>query len=110
MPYDQELLDRVRLIVKRKRSVVESKMFGGVALMVDGNMACAIRNDELFVRLGNAGAEAALEEEHVRVMDVTGRPMKSYVTVSAQGIANDSDLRRWIERGIAYARTLPKKP
>ena len=106
MPYDQELLDRVRLIVKRKRSVVESKMFGGVALMVDGNMACAIRDDELFVRLG----EAALEEEHVRVMDVTGRPMKSYVTVSAQGIANDSDLRRWIERGIAYARTLPKKP
>lgn len=109
MGYDETLLKRIRNIVARKKGVTETRMFGGFAIMVHGNMACGIRDDELMVRLGNEGAAEALSEPHVRVMDVTGRVMKSYVTVGAAGLAADAELKAWIERGIAFARTLPEK-
>lgn len=109
MAYDEALLNRIRAIVARRRGVTEAKMFGGVAVMVHGNMACAIRDDELYVRLGEAGAAGALAEDHVRPMDITGRPMKSYVIVGAAGIATDAALKRWVDRGVAFARSLPKK-
>ncbi len=109
MAHDEVLLKRIRKIVARKKNVSETKMFGGFALMVCGNMACGIKDDELMVRLGEAGAAAALKEPNVRVMDITGRVMKNYVTVSSEALKNDADLKRWLERGIAFARTLPKK-
>jgi TfoX/Sxy family transcriptional regulator of competence genes len=109
MGYDERLLERVRKAVARRKGVTESKLFGGVAVMLHGNMACAIRDDELYVRLGENGATDALKEAHVRPMDITGRPMKSYVTVGAPGIASDAALKAWIDRGLAFARTLPAK-
>jgi hypothetical protein len=42
-------------------------------------------------------------------MDFTGRPMKGWLFVDPQGVESDADLRRWIERGAAYASSLPAK-
>ena len=50
-------------------------MFGGLAFMLNGHMFTGVVGGELMLRLGDAGAEAALRREHVREMDFTGRPM-----------------------------------
>jgi len=42
-------------------------------------------------------------------MDFTGRPMKGFVYVEAEGLASDSALAAWVERGAAFARSLPAK-
>ena len=76
MAYDEKLADRVRDILEGDPGVSERKMFGGLAFMVDGHMACGIAGDDLMLRLGAEGAEAALQKPHVRPMDFTGRPMK----------------------------------
>jgi TfoX/Sxy family transcriptional regulator of competence genes len=84
-------------------------MFGGLAFLVNGNMACGIVGDDLMVRLGEDGADAALEDPHTRPMDFTGRPMKSMVYVAPAGFAREQELRAWVDRGVAYARSLPPK-
>ncbi|MFN2119118.1 MAG: TfoX/Sxy family protein, partial [Anaerolineales bacterium] len=60
-------------------------MFGGIGFLVNGNMACGVHRDSLIVRLGTAEYEAALKRPHVKVFDMTGRPMKGWITVSAPG-------------------------
>ena len=42
MAYDEALADRVRDLVRPRRGS-ERKMFGGIAFMVGGNMACCAR-------------------------------------------------------------------
>ena len=65
----------------------ERKMFGGLALMLDGNMCCGIVGDRLMLRLGADLAEQALERTHVQPMDFTGRPMTGMVFVATEGYA-----------------------
>ena len=108
MAYDEELADRVRVVLADEPGLTERKMFGGLAFMIGGNMACGIVQDELMLRLGTEGADAALDEPHVREMDFTGRPMTGMVYVERAGL-DDAGLRRWVERAAAFARSLPPK-
>lgn len=109
MAYSEELADRVREIIDSRPGVVERKMFGGVAWMVNGNMACGVIGEDLMVRLDRDEAEQALAEEHVRPMDFTGRPMRGFLVVEALGILDAHDLGRWVDAGADYAEALPSK-
>lgn len=84
-------------------------MFGGLAFMLDGNMACGIHGSELIVRVGRDNFEDALSQPHTRPFDMMGRLMRGFVFVSEQGIAADSELATWTDWGIAYAASLPPK-
>ena len=108
MAYDETLADRVRDTLEGDPGVSERKMFGGLAFMVDGHMACGIAGDDLMLRLGAEGAESALREPHVRPMDFTGRPMTGMVFVEKTGL-HGASLRRWVKVATAFARTLPPK-
>ena len=57
MAYDEALADRVRDLVSARADVSERKMFGGIAFMVGGNMACGVMGGDLIVRLGDQEAE-----------------------------------------------------
>ena len=109
MAYNQELADRIRALLAGKSGFTEKKMFGGIAFMLNGNMACGVSGDELMVRVGPDGHEAALVQPHVHVFDMTGKPMSGWVLVGRGGIASDSDLRLWVEKGVAHAASLPIK-
>ncbi len=105
MAYDTELAERIRRILRPHGNVSERRMFGGIAFMVGGNMACGVIHDELMVRVGSNDFESALAEPHARVMDFTHRPSKGMVYVGVDGIASDEDLARWVERGATYAES-----
>ena len=79
MPYSEKLADRIRMALDGRDDVVEKKMFGGVAFMVSGSMACGIIGDDLMARVGADQFEVALGRPHARVMDFTGRPLKGFV-------------------------------
>lgn len=108
MAFDEQLAERVRVVLGAEQGVTERKMFGGLAFMVNGNMACGIVKDELMLRLGAEGADAALERPHVRHMDFTGRPMTGMVYVGRGGLG-DVELRGWVQQAAAFARSLPPK-
>lgn len=108
MAYDEKLGERVRWIVAGEEGLTERKMFGGLAFMLDGHMFCGIVGEELMLRLGPEGADAALERPHIRPMDFTGRPMTGMVFVAPGGLRGAA-LRRWVGEAAAFVRTLPPK-
>jgi hypothetical protein len=106
--YDEGLAERIRTVLEAP-DVRERKMFGGLAFLCGGNMACGIVGDELMVRVGPDAWREALDLPHAREMDFTGRSMKGMVYVGVDGFAEDDDLRAWVGRGVTFARSLPAK-
>jgi TfoX/Sxy family transcriptional regulator of competence genes len=109
MAYDEELADRIRDLLSARADVAERKMFGGIAFMVAGNMACGVLGEDLIVRLGEDESEKALSQDGVRPFDFTGRPMRNIVYVSPERTSDDAGLAEWVEAGADFATTLPPK-
>jgi TfoX/Sxy family transcriptional regulator of competence genes len=109
MAYSESLAFRIRDVFASQRGITEKKMFGGVGFMLHGNMCVGIWQTSLIVRLGVEQAATALKEPYVVEFDPTGRPMKGWVVVEAEGVETDRQLREWIERAIEFVETLPRK-
>lgn len=109
MAYDLGVAGRVRKALARQHGVTERKMFGGIAFLLHGNMCCGVLNHDLVLRLGDAGASAALKQPHVRAMDYTGKPMASMVYVGPQGYITPKQLSAWIAKAVTYAASLKQK-
>jgi hypothetical protein len=109
MAYDEGLATRVREAIGDRPGLAEKRMFGGLAFLVHGNMACGVRGDDLIARIAADAADAALQEPGARPFDLTGRPMQGWLQVAPDGHAEDDDLRRWVDRGVAFATSLPPK-
>ena len=109
MAYDEAFADRVRDLLTARSDVSERKMFGGIAFMVGGNMACGVLGEDLIVRLGDEEGEKAVAEDGVRPFDFTGRPMKGIVYVSPERTESGEGLTEWVETGADYAASLPPK-
>jgi len=107
--YDEDLAERVRELLLARSDLTERKMFGGIAFMVGGNMACGVLGEELIVRLGDEEGEKAVAEDGVRPFDFTGKPMKGIVYVSAERTSEDPGLGEWVDAGADYAASLPPK-
>jgi TfoX/Sxy family transcriptional regulator of competence genes len=109
MAYDEELAERVRDLISARADVSERKMFGGIAFMVGGNMACGVLGEDLIVRLDKEEGDKALTEEGVRPFDFTGKPMKGILYVSSERTTSDEGLAEWVDAGADYAASLPAK-
>jgi TfoX/Sxy family transcriptional regulator of competence genes len=109
MAYDQDLADRIRELIAGAPDVTERKMFGGLAFMVQGNMACGPVGDVLMIRVGPDDYEDALEQANAREMKLTGKPMKGFVELPVSALRSDEVLADWIDRGVDYALSLPPK-
>ena len=110
--YDLNLAQRIREHLTNLASLAgmdEKKMFGGVAFLIHGNMACGVHGDDMIVRLGAENYEAALQHPFTRPFDMTGRPMSNWVEVEPPGCATESALKSWVDLGLAFALSLPGK-
>jgi len=84
-------------------------MFGGLAFMLDGNMACGVVGADLMVRVGPDAYDEALSRPNVRLMDFTHRPARGMVYVESAGVSDQAGLADWVGRGTRFARSLPPK-
>lgn len=110
MAFDESTAARVRrLLHPEPVAVIERRMFGGLAFMVDGNMLCAVGADHLMLRVGPDAHVAALQQPHASEMRFTGRSMRGYVTVDPAGYASPASLKRWVALALAFVRTLPSR-
>ncbi len=110
MPYDEVLVERVKELLKGNKAIVEKKMFGGVAFLLDGNMAVGVNKNDLMVRVDAEDHEQLVSQKYVRTFDLSGgRPIKGWLLVAPAGVKADKDLRSWVQRGIIYASSLQKK-
>jgi TfoX/Sxy family transcriptional regulator of competence genes len=108
MAYNQELAERVRSQLNGI-PFVEKKMFGGVGFLIGGNMACGVHKEDLIVRVDPEKHSALLKKSHAKPFDLTGRPMKGWLLVEADGCKTEKQLGAWVREGVAFASTLPPK-
>ncbi len=111
MAYDEGVAQRVREVLAEVElpGLVEKKMFGGIAFMVQGNLACGVLKDELIVRVGPERDHEAITKPHTRPFDITGKPMQGWVMVATDGYESDDDLADWVQQGVEFALSLPAK-
>lgn len=109
MAFDPVLADLIRLAIGENSSVVEKRMFGGIAFMLGGNMCCGIVKDQLMLRVSPSEHDAMLERPGVYPMEFTGRPMRGFVFVDAAHTATVPAVRKWLKPAIAFASSLPPK-
>jgi TfoX/Sxy family transcriptional regulator of competence genes len=108
--YDEDLADRIREAVRDEPVVTQKRMFGGLAFLVNGNMAVAASGQGgLMVRADPAESDTLTSDPHVTRMVMRGREMDGWLRVTTDGVGTDEELRRWVDTGLAYARGLPPK-
>jgi TfoX/Sxy family transcriptional regulator of competence genes len=108
--YDEALAARVRDLVGVGPGVAEKKMFGGLAFLVGGNMAVGVSGQGgLLVRVDPEQSDELVASTGAELMEMRGRSMRGWLRVHAEDVASDSELAGWVERGTAYARSLPAK-
>jgi hypothetical protein len=107
--YDSDVADRIRARIGPRPELTEREMFGGIAFMINGNMAVGVSGDELMVRVGKEGHDDALARPGARTFDMGARPMQGWINVTFDGYDSDSDFGYWVDRGVAYAESLPAK-
>ena len=110
MAYDERLAARVRDLVGGEVGLTEQAMFGGLAFLVDGNMAVAASaNGGLLLRCDPDRTEEMIETDGVARMEMRGRAMGGWLRVAPDTVESDDALRHWVEVGVSYARSLPPK-
>jgi len=108
--YDEDLADRIRVAVQDADGVTEMKMFGGLAFLLNGNMAVAASGQGgLMVRVDPADTDALAAEDGVAHFEMRGRPMNGWVRVDPSAVGSDEQLQRWVDVGLTYAGSLPPK-
>ena len=108
MAFDETLAGRLRPLVASANGVVEKRMFGGLAFLINGNMAVGVHGPDLMVRLDPARATAAMAKPGVSAFP-PGRPMRGWLLVDATVLDKSAALYEWVKSAVAYARTLPAK-
>lgn len=108
MAYDDDLANRVRELVKDQDGLTEKRMFGGLAFLIDGNMAVsASSRGGLLLRVDPAETDALVSEPGARRFDMRGHAMDGWLHLDLDAVSTDRDLGQWVARGVAYARSLP---
>jgi hypothetical protein len=110
MAYDEALAQRIRQAVADEPGLTERRMFGGLAFLVDGNLAVSASGQGgMLLRIDPAEAEALTQDPHVRRFEMRGRAMDGWLHVGTDAVEAEEDLRRWVRTGLGYARSLPPK-
>ena len=110
MAYDDDLAARIRDLIGPDPELTEKKMFGGLAFLIHGHMAISASGQGgvlVHVDPGRSADLVAATGATIAVMQ--GREMPGWLRVSPEDLASDDDLSRWVEIGIAHARSLPPK-
>jgi TfoX/Sxy family transcriptional regulator of competence genes len=110
MAYDERLAERIRELVGDEPGIAEKKMFGGLAFLLNGNMAIAASGQGgVLVRADPDESDRLVATTKAELMEMRGRSMKGWLRVAEEDVRTKPQLRKWAELGTAYARSLPPK-
>ena len=95
MAYDEDLANSLRELLAQEDAITEKKIFGGLAFLLHGHMTVsASRRGGMLVRIHPADTDAAME---------------GWLTVAPEGLTTMPEIAQWVERSLAYVRTLPPR-
>jgi TfoX/Sxy family transcriptional regulator of competence genes len=108
--FDEALARRVRELVLATPGLTEKRMFGGLAFLIGGNMAVSVSGKGgLLLRVDPDDTEQLAGRPHAQVAVMRGREMPGWLRVDDEGVRTKAQLQQWVNRGVAFARSLPVK-
>ena len=103
MATDNYFLERLRnILLDRRVTWIEKKMFGGHCFMVDDKMCFGTFRGGLMTRLDPDKTEEYLEREFTEPMRQKDRPMKGYIFIHPEGYDTEEDLEFWIDQCLKW--------
>jgi TfoX/Sxy family transcriptional regulator of competence genes len=85
-------------------------MFGGLAFLINGNMSVSASGQGgLLVRVDPDESDALVKKPGVALMEMGGRSMAGWLRVEPDAVRTKRQLGAWVDRGVAFARSLPAK-
>src|SRR5262249_49067739 len=103
----EDLPARMRAALADLDNLREGKMFGGICLLVNGNMRARASKRGVW-RGGGGGGQPHALARGATLATMGERTMAGYVRVDPP--AGETELRRWLALAVAYVKTLPPKP
>lgn len=100
MAYNEKIADRIREALVDTKNLVEKKMFGGVAFMVNDKMCVGVDKDDIMLRCEPEMTDELLSKKGARPFDLTGKPMKGWLLVGIDGTKSKKDFDFWVKTAI----------
>ena len=69
---------------------------------MNGQMCVFISGDRLVIRIGEAAANAIVNQPRVGLMDFTGRRMRGWAAITYVAVAEDLDLQRCVDMAFLF--------
>jgi len=106
--YDIHLADRVRDLLGDDSSVIEQRMFGGLAFLADGKIvAAASSQGGLLVRVDPARTDRLLATTNARPIQMRSRVIQGWLHIDGDDLHTKRQLARWIAVGTKPATITP---
>jgi TfoX/Sxy family transcriptional regulator of competence genes len=108
--YDKTMEAIIQALYIGEQGLTVKRMFGGVCYLVGGNMAFGIYKDNLIIRLGSPErAQQEIDSGRALPFDITGKAMNGWVMIPKARLTSAGDYRKWLDLGLAFAKSLPSK-
>jgi TfoX/Sxy family transcriptional regulator of competence genes len=104
----QGLIDLFAECLPDDPRIERRKMFGYPSIFVGGNMCAGVFQDRLFARV-SPEVRAKLPGGGEDFAPMAGRPMKGYIFVPDDVIADEPALAELLAAAVAFTATLPPK-
>jgi len=105
-----EPLELFRKLVEGDARLAVKKVFGHPTAFVNGNMSFGVFGSDLFFRLSDADQKLAVQIPGTRPFEpMPGRPMRGYLVLPSPVLKKVPEARRWVERSVRHALSLPPK-
>ena len=110
MPYNEKLADKIRTALTGTKNLVEKKMFGGIAFIVNDKMCIGVDKDDIMLRCIPEMTDELLSKKGARQFDLTGKPMKGWLLISPDATDNKKDFDFWIKLAIEANKKATSSP
>ncbi|MGO3182592.1 MAG: TfoX/Sxy family protein [Aequorivita sp.] len=104
MAFNIQLADRIReyLFKNCDLNIVEKKMFGGLAFMIDGKMCINVSGENLMCRFHPSLENEVAEKTGFEPMIMKGKQMQGYCYVNPEGFKYNKNFEYWLNICLAF--------
>lgn len=112
MAFSEYQAERIRQRLAKANITEEKKMMGGLIFMVNDKMCIGLdidkktNQDRLMVRVGKANHDDLIFKKGSREMDFTGRVMRGFLFIDAEGFDAEADLDFWVEKALHFNKLI----
>ncbi len=108
MAYDEELAQQVRTCIGSAPGSTEKRMFGGLAFLINGNLAVSASGQGgLLLRVDPAATDVLVQRAGAERFVMHGHELDGWLRIHPSSVRDHTELQRWVDIGVGFARSLP---